>query len=186
VRTDDADRVAALLGVTDQEPANWRTGLGAVYDATLGRTAVYVSRPVSGWVFVVGTSLPQPLGPRFADKTTPLLVDLGAGFSDVQYFSCHADVDYFAWARVTNGKLVRGFAIGSDGPIWSHGRPDRDERALAPGLSEVRGVRNRQGDAGEGLIVYPTEAQVMALAGRWSLDPTRLQASSAEPAVGVL
>lgn len=186
IRTRDTTAVMDALGLGAGQPCNWNTGIGTVYHPVLGERHVFVSPPVNGWTFVVGLPLPQPMGRSFADKAMPLLVELGSRFVEVQYFAAYPPVDFFAWARIVDGRFVRAFAIGDDGIIWSRGKTTREERALGLKLFELRGVRDRRGDAGGPIILYPTEDHVMQVARKWSLDPTRLGAASAPAAMGLI
>ncbi len=186
IRTRDTERVLDVLGLVEPQPCNWRSGIGTVYDDRLGENHVFVSPPVNGWSFVVGLPLPYPVGRSFVDKCTPLLLDLGSEFIEVQYYFSYPLIDFFAWARIIDGKLVRAFAIGDEGIIWNKGKPSKDEKSLGLKLFELRGVRGRKGDAGGELILYPTEEHVMRLASRWSLDPTRIDAVAAAPATGFI
>lgn len=186
VRTHDSERVLNVLRLAALQPADWRSGIGTVYDDELADGHVFVSPPVDGWTFVVGVALPQPLGRSFADKCTPVLLDLAAAFPETQYFCSYPALDYSAWARVLDGKLVRAFAIGEDGLIWNKGRLTREERALGLKLFELRGVRGRRGDTGGPLMLNPTEAHVMELAGMWSIDPTALDEIEAAAGLGIL
>lgn len=184
IKTRDTERVLAAVGVGDARPCNWRSGIGTVYDERLGETHVFVSPPVDGWTFVVGLPLPHPVSRSFVDKCTPLLLDLGGEFDEVQYFFTYPLIDFFAWARIANGRLQRAFAIGDEGIVWNKGRATREERALGLKLFELRGVRDRKGDAGGEIILYPTEDHVMQIASGWSVDPTRLDQMQAEPGTG--
>ena len=184
IRTRDTQRVIDSLGLGAVQPANWNTGLGAVYSPELGTTQMFVSPPVNGWTFVVGQCLPQPLGKTFTDKATPLLLDLGGKFIEVQYYFCTPEIDFLGWARVIDGKIVRAFAIGDEGVLWNRGKPTKEEMSLGLKLFELRGVRGRRGDAGAEIVLYPTEAHVMHLAGKWSLDPTRVNTQVVDPALG--
>jgi hypothetical protein len=148
IRTRDMARVAEVLQLEVVETANWRSGIGTAYDDRLGQSHVFLSPPVDGWTFVVGLSLPHPMNRNFVDKCTPTLLDLGAAFPDVQYYFSYPLIDFYAWVRVCNGKLLRAFAIGDEGIIWNKGRLSKDERSLGLKLFEVRGVRGRKGDAG--------------------------------------
>ncbi len=186
IKTTDASRVAEELGLEAVETSNWRTGIGTIYDEKLSQGRVYLSPPVNGWTFVVGLSLPQPLGRNFADKCTPMLLDLAGAFPEAQYYLCYPLMDCFAWARVTDGKLVRAFAIGDEGIIWNKGKTTRDERSIGLKFAEVRGVKNRKADVGEPMPVYPTEAHVMHLASCWSFDPTSLEGTKAGTGVGYI
>lgn len=188
VRTRDTQRVVETLALSHVESANWSTGLGTVYSPEYGPGRVFISPPVNGWTFVVGLSLPQPLGAAFAEKTMPLLVDLGATFIEVHYYSSCPDIDHFAWARIIDGQLIRAFAISDQGPIWNKGKPTKEEKALGLKLYEVRGGRGsgrrKLGDVEP--VIYPTEMQVMQVAAKWSLDPTRLAAAGPQPALGLI
>ena len=187
IRSRDTEAVLEALRVTNPEPCNWNSGVGAVYDNQLDELHVYVSPPVDNWTFVVGLPLPHPVGRGFVDKCTPLLVDLGGHFPDVQYFFTYPLIDFFAWARVRDGRLARAFAVTDEGVAWSKGRPTKEERALGLKLFELRGVRGRKGDAGGEMILHPTEDHVMRLAHRWSLDPTTLSIMpSQQPALGYI
>ena len=186
IRTRDTAKVADVMGLQMLQRANWRTGVGTVYDQRLGETHIYISPPVNGWTFVIGLSLPQPLGRGFVDKSTPLLLDLAAGFPEAQYYLSHAPIDFYAWARVADGKLVRAFAIGDEGVIWNKGKASKEERGLGLKLFDVKGMKTRKSDIGPPMPVYPTEAHVMHLAGCWSLDPTSIAATAVDASLGVV
>jgi hypothetical protein len=184
IRTRDTVAVLHHLGLFDAKASNWQSGLGTVYDDRLGETHVFISPPVNGWTFVVGLPLPHPVGRRFVDKSSPFLLDLGATFVEVQYFFSYPLIDFYAWARVIDGKLIRAFAIGDEGVVWNKGRPTKEERAMGLKLFELRGVKGRKGDAGGEILLYPTESHLMQLAAKWSIDPTSLDAVKAEPGHG--
>jgi hypothetical protein len=186
IRSDDAETVIGALRLEAASHCNWNSGIGAVYDDWLGAARVFVSPPVDGWTFVTGLALPQPLGTGFVDKCTPMLVDLGGHFDEVQYFFSYPPIDYYAWARVKDGRLVRAFAVSDEGVIWNKGRPSKEERALGLRLFELRGVKGRKGDAGGELILHPTEDHVMRLGSRWSIDPTVLGEQDALAGLGYI
>ena len=186
IRSRDTAAVVEALGLGESQTCNWNAGIGTVYDPRLGETHVFVSPPVNGWTFVIGLPLPQPMGRSFVDKATPLLVGLGGRFVEVQYYLAFPPVDLFAWARMLDGSIVRAFAIGDEGILWSKGKATREERALGLKLFELRGVRDRRGDAGGPLILHPTEDHVMQVARKWSLDPTTLGAASGPAGAGLI
>lgn len=175
VRTEDTAALAELIDLKNGLNANWNSGIGTVYDDALGASHVYLTPPVEGWSFVVGLTLPHPVGPAFVDKLTPLLLSLGKHFPEVQYFFTYPLIDFFAWARVKDGKLRRAFAVNDEGIVWNKGRITPEERALGLRLFEFRGVRERQGDAGGELVLYPTEDHVLQIAKGWSIDPTTVE-----------
>lgn len=186
VRCDDPQQLLEALHLEEASACNWNSGIGAVYDDWLGASRVFVSPPVDGWVFAVGLALPHPLGGGFVDRCTPMLVDLGGHFAEAQYFFTYPPIDYYAWARVKDGRLVRAFAVSDEGVVWNKGRPSRDERSLGLKLFELRGVRGRKGDAGGELILHPTEDHVLRLASRWGVDPMTLDAVRAAAGLGFI
>lgn len=172
VRSTDRPRIAEVLHLTPIDTANWSTGIGTIYDTQLSQGRVYMTPSIEGWTFVVGLALPQPLGRAFADKCTPMMLDLAGAFPEAHYFLSYAPLDFYAWVRVAEGKLTRAFAVGDEGIIWNKGRPTREEKTLRMRFAEVRTGKAKRAE--EPLAVYPSEAQVMALAGAWGLDPTDL------------
>lgn len=187
IRTRDTGAVLQALGLTeDAEAANWSSGLGAVYDRQLGETLAFVSPPVNGWTLVVSPSIPAPASRRLVDKSMPLMLGLSERFVEVQYYASFPEIDFFAWARVIEGRLIRAFAINDEGIVWNKGRPTKEEKAMGLKLFEVRGMRERRGDAGGEIVMYPTEDHLMELARQWSLDPTHLEPASGMPALGVI
>jgi hypothetical protein len=129
---------------------------------------------VNGWTLVIGLPLPYPVGRSFLDKCTPMLLDLGMQFNEVQYYFTYPLIDTYAWARIVDGTLLRSFAIGAEGAIWNKGKPTKEEKSLGLKLFELRGVYESHGHAGGEPNPHPSEQHVLRLAGRWSLDPTRL------------
>lgn len=184
IHTADTAQVAGVLGLAEGARSNWNSGIGTVYDDELGPSYLFLSPPIEGWTFVIGLSLPHPVGSAFVDKLTPLLLRLGQVFDDVQYYFTYPLIDFYAWVRVRQGKLLRGFAIGDEGVIWNKGRITPEERALGLRLFELRGVREREGDAGGELVLYPTEDQVLQIARSWGLDPMLLARKQVQPGHG--
>jgi hypothetical protein len=186
IRTRDTGAVVEELGLVDPNPCNWNSGVGTVYDDRLSTNHVFVSPPVNGWTFVLGLALPHPVGRSFVDKCTPLLAGLGSRFVEVQYYFAYPPIDYFAWARLIEGRFVRAFACAGEGVIWRRGRRTKEERSLGLRFFDFRGVRGRRGDAGGEMILHPTEDHVMRLAGKWSLDPTKLGPAGVSTGVGYI
>ena len=185
IRSKVTGAVIAALQLTGVRPANWDSGIGTIYDPGLSDAHVFVSPPVRGWIFVAGVPLPHPVGRNFVDKLSPLLADLAAQFSGVHYFATFPIIDFFAWARLEKGHVVRAFAIGEEGVVWDRGRLTREEKALGLKLFEVRGIKGRKGDVGGAIMLHPTQDQVLRLAGAWGLNPAHMDAfADAKAAVG--
>lgn len=184
VLTSDTEAVLDALGLEGETASNWNNGIGTVYDQWLGPDRVFVTPPVDGWTFVVSLALPHPVGQGYVDKCTPLLATLARQFPDVQYFFSYPALDFYAWVRLREGRLMRAFASTDEGIIWSKGRPTRTEQALGLRHYEFRGVRGRSGDTGGEILMAPTEEQVMQIARAWSRDPTTLCLADGSPALG--
>ena len=63
----------------------------------------------------------------------------------------------------------------------------KEERSLGLKVLELRAVNGGSAAMTEyhGVTTFPNEEQVLSLAGKWSIDPTRLEASTMPPATGV-
>ena len=87
------------------------------------------------------------------------LSGLSSKLGEVHYFGTHRVVDYHAWASAEGGDVRRAFAfLGERGEIlFQVGEPTDDERHVGVPLDNV------------GVV---DEDIVMALAARWSVDPT--------------
>jgi len=184
IRTEDSEAVADALGLTGLRPANWSSGIGAIYDPEISAGLLFISPPVRGWTIVAGESLPVPAGAPFLDKAAPLLKHLGRRFQSVQYFASFPIIDFFAWARMDEGLLKRAFAIGEPGIVWQLGKITPEERRLGLVYVEVRGIADRHGDLGGQLLLHPTEENVFAVASGWSFDPLGLENFAHDPGVG--
>ena len=186
VKTENAAALAKVLGLEEKCSANWNSGLGTVYDGELGETRVFVSPPVYGWTFVIGLPLPHPVGKTFVDKLTPLMLRLSGDYSELHYYATYPLIDFFAWVRVVDGRLVRAFAVGDEGIVWNKGRVSKQERALGLKLFDLRGVNGRKGDAGGEIVLYPTEEHVLRIARGWSVDPSVIEQYDAMPGLGIV
>jgi hypothetical protein len=186
VKTEDTAAVIDCLGLEGGVAANWNSGIGTIYDTHLGDQHIYVAPPVKGWTLIAGVALPHPVGHAFADKLTPLLADLARRFPDVQYYAAFPIIDFFGWSRWHKGKQVRTFIIGDDGVIIDHGRLTPQEKILGLKLYDLRGIKDRKGDAGGAIVLYPTEEQIIRLASAWSCNPLHLDKMNTAPATGLI
>jgi hypothetical protein len=111
---------------------------------------VFVSPPIGGWVFVVGSDLPLPdlrdvtarqggaIDPRFEQ----LFGALSKAFPEVQFFASYRVVGLDGWARARGGRVERIFLI-ADGEVYANaGVQSVEERRLKfldlSGLSPAR------------------------------------------------
>jgi hypothetical protein len=101
-----------------------------------GKGIVKAWSPGHPWVIAVGEELPDA-----ADDIDALFLWLqrvSARFGEVQYFSFDRITASQAWARVVDGRIIRGFAW-SGSTLWNQGALTLGERRLSmwcPGYGE--------------------------------------------------
>jgi len=119
--TSDTAAVLDALELAEATPANWESGLAAVYG---NDPWVFVSPPIGGWVLAISGCLPYPTIQSHDDagkKFDVLFPRLMKRFDDVQFYGSHRVVDFVAWARGLNGKPMRIFAwTGSEGVVLAN------------------------------------------------------------------
>ena len=182
IHTEDHHKLAKALDLTDAKSVTWDEGVRTVYDSD---DRVLVTPPIRGWTFVVGPmALPgPPVGPDDLprDRCLPLLKRLGRDYGDVQYFASHHVVEFHAWARVKNGQVIRAYSFCGDqgGTVgWRVGEKTADEVALGFRFFDpVSPEANDDAYWDREDLTSPTEQNVMDLAARWSLDPSRITES---------
>jgi hypothetical protein len=140
LKTSDPLAVIDALELEAAKPANWDSGLPAAYKT---ESRVFVSPPLSGWILVVGNSLPYPTNQSHDDngrKFDAMFARLMKQFDDVQLYGSHRAVDFVTWARALNGKPVRIFSwTGSEGVVLQNvGEQTPDEARL--GIANLTGL----------------------------------------------
>jgi hypothetical protein len=170
VRDRAPEEVADALELHDREVLSWADGTDRAY-----RHGVYVAAPVPGWTLAHGR-LHVP--PDF-NATEPLFPDwlrtLSRQLGEVQFFANERVPEYHAWARALDGELLRAYCfIGQNGevPLFV-GEPGADEIELGVGIREMEPGRKNWSDEqwDAWYATTPDEHHVMAMAGRWSIDP---------------
>lgn len=167
VRSDAPERVAEGAGVRDLRRAPWAQGVAAAYAASGEEPSCLVTPPIDGWVLLASARLPHLRG---AGELQSLLerTSAWARGAEVQAFASLPMADYQAWARASEGRLARSFYwFGPEDQAREHGERTPDEAALGlPGDDPSR----------------TTVEHVLAVAARWSLDPTGLVGRGLAPA----
>ncbi len=170
VRNRTPGEVADALELHDREVLEWAIGTDRAY-----RCGVYVAGPISGWTLAHGR-LHMPPGFDATDPPFPdWLKELSRHLGDVQFFATDRIGGYHAWARARDGELLRAYCfIGERGavPLFV-GDPTADEIELGVGLRGMEpGWEHWSEDEWTAWhTTTPSESDVMAMAGRWSIDP---------------
>ncbi|GIJ34976.1 hypothetical protein [Micromonospora sediminimaris] len=173
VRNRTPSEVADALELQDRKILDWATGTDRAY-----QRGVYVATPVPGWTLAHGR-LHLPTGFDATEPPFPgWLRQLSRHLGEVQFFANERVPDYHAWARARHGELLRGYCFnGKRGevPLFV-GTPTADEIELGVGLRGMEPGWERWSDD-EWTAWYettPSESDVMAMAGRWSTDPSAI------------
>lgn len=176
IRSSNTVHVKASLGVSAGAIA-WSEALSRAREDRL-----FVSAPVDGWTLVIGEALPDPA--QDVDALYRFLVGASRETGEVQFFSIDRVLGFHAWARLREGRVVRGYAWAGS-TEWNEGRPTLDERVL--------GLRCRDyGDVADPWVPGQTSQElenserVPLLARRWGISlaaatETLLQAEFVEP-----
>ena len=172
--TSEGPRLGAALGVRNPAPSPAEPAIAAACSAT-GKA--FVTPPIDGWTLCVSDSLLELADvrpPEFGPLAERLSRELGC---EVQFFASHRVVEEHAWARAQGGKLVRAYLfVGDQGEkVVDVGPATAEERELGFAFFDPS---SPDADADEYWerqdLTYVGEEHVMALAGRWSVNPTEL------------
>ncbi|RBP46503.1 hypothetical protein DES53_102894 [Roseimicrobium gellanilyticum] len=164
IRTDDLQAVISTLGLQDCRVGSWAEGIQTAYKYPDGE--VFVTPPVNGYILCVSRSLPEFPTSDLPDEITPILKRLAARFADVQYFFTYRVSDGQAWARFTNGTCTRAFAIFQGDLSWNSGELTPVEKGLD--------------------LEFPSEQDVMKVAGNWSIDPSEFEKKPVDVTQGIV
>ncbi len=170
LKTSDPAAVLDALELGEATPANWESGLAAVYGSD---PWVFVSPPVDGWVLAVSSSFPYPTVETHHDigeKFDVLFSHLMKRFDDVQFYGSHRVVDFVVWARALNGKPLRIFAYagGGEGVLANVGEQTSEEAKLR--LANLTG-----------LSPSAAEDETFRIAEEQDAEESRLVASGLSP-----
>jgi len=145
VKTNYREKVAATLGLTQLELANWSHGLEKA-----GDNHVFLTPNINSWILAVGWGLGEVW-----DKTA-LLEKLSREYGEAQFFLTHEGAHSYTYIRYANGEMIRHFHCEEGEILTNKGKPTDTELAL------------------DFSNILPTESTVLAIATEWSVNPTLL------------
>jgi len=173
VKTDQKEKVGALLGLKNLRPSNWKNGMDGAYGKS-----IFITPLLHGWTLAVGMNLPTGGGDsrESIQKLKALLKKLSAEFGEAQFFCTHRIVEYHCWIKAKNGKVERAYAyLGESAEnIVIEGNPTAIEANL--NLINTFSPEARKDEYFEREdILYPDEDLVMTIAEDWSVNPTTIE-----------
>jgi len=159
IDTEDTRAVVNAIELRRVTRATWAKGL---YRGT------FVAPPVLGWTLVEGVRR-EAGDPQFL----PFLEGLSERFEEVQYFGIHRVVNYHAWAKAVDGRVVRAYGwLGERCEVLLDiGPKTAEEEELA-----FRFVDCTTADGDWDDRETPDEEEVMSIVGRWSINPQEIDA----------
>lgn len=165
------EEIAAALALRQLRAVPWREGVEAVTEDGAGQ--YFLTPELDGWVLVAAEDL---LSEPASSATAPAelaarIAQLSRELGEVQAFATYHVIEYHHWMRASRGTLLRAYAyLGESGEVWlDEGAPTPEEQALRGGEDWT-----------------PGEQDVMALAARWSVDPSNLEGHPAGALPGLL
>jgi hypothetical protein len=155
--------VQAALHLHAPMPCSWEEGLMEARERKL-----FISPPVSGWILVVGSSLPDPT--EDVDECYHFLTNLGRKLGQIQFFSTNRVLNHHAWALIDKGRIFRAYAWAGE-TLWNQGQITAAEKDLK--LSCFDYGSDAVGFEKKDALALNAE-RVPMLAARWSVDPASI------------
>lgn len=174
IKSRNLQAVQSALGLHNAKRCSWS-------DALAGEEKLFISPPVKGWILVIGSGLPDPA--EDIDACFRFLVHLSRRLGQVQYFFASRILHHHAWARIDAGRIIRAYAWAG-GTLWHQGHRTPAEADLGLKCFDY-------GESAERISFSQPDAasvntdKVPLLAGRWSIDPGRLDDRCLEASNGI-
>ncbi len=176
IRSGNPLAVQAALALHNPQPCSWAEGLQSGHER-----ALFVSAPVAGWILVLGGALPEPAGD--VDICFRFLTDLSRQLGEVQFFSSNPMLGHHAWARLSQGRVLRAYAWAGT-TLWNQGELTAVEAALRLQCHEYAEPEAAGFAARE--EAEENAERVPLLATCWSIDPGDLDARFLAEERGIL
>lgn len=159
-------KVAAALGGTRTQRANWGTGLPPALERD---DLIFVSPELDGWVLAVGQALFD-----LAEQPETLAAMAGQ-FEELQYFASHRVAGGYCWARYRGQTCLRAYGVADGQLLRSEGALTPEEQAL--GFAAFPTEETEEPER------WPDEEDVLAIAAAWGIDP-RFEGTHYPPDLG--
>ena len=172
VRSERSEAVISFLAIDRLQSGNWKSGCIAAYNG-----GMFVTPPINGWVLVFTSKIPTPDTESDAEEWTALMKSLSEKFGESQFFGTHRIVGYNAWAQFVHGHEVRAYAFSGESGETLVDRGARTEAEIELGYRYFDSNSHESKDDSywdREDLCYPDEDHVMALAGKWSVNPSSI------------
>lgn len=180
VRSTDMNAVAKALQLQECQTANWQYGIWHAVESD--DYQIFVSPPVDGWILAVGT----PILFEGDNHATQRMIELSRQFGEVHFFANMRVSDVYTWARAKDGNLVRRYYEG-EGARSETGSLTEAEREMHRKLFDASSPEAKDPNYWKRKdLVFLDEDYVLQIAGKWSVNPAKLDQMGLQPALGIL
>jgi len=174
IRSDNPMEVQEALSLDNPIQCSW-------IECMDGGNTLFITPPVNGWLFVVGTDLPSPTFD--VDACFHFLTALSRKLGRVQFFQADPVLGHHAWVRMEWGRVVRAYAW-ADTTVWNQGLKTTAEielglKCFAYGV-DCSTFKWRATD-----LPAANVDKVSLLAARWSMDPATVEGRILAQAHGI-
>jgi hypothetical protein len=174
IPTVDPEKVLRAFPISEATPANWTTGVQAVYGDS---NRVFVTPPVDGWTFVLGIGLPSLDTEEQTKDFLALIESVSDSFPDFYYFGTHRIVEFHSWVKVAGGSIQRAYAyLGERGEtLYDEGTPTAEEIDFGFQFFDERAPESEASDYFDREnLRSPDEEDVMRISAAWTIDTQTL------------
>ncbi|SRR5581483_5566670 len=169
--------VQQALALHNPKPCSWAEGLSG------NDQKVFIAPPVSGWILVVGSSLPEPSDD--VDACFRFLLDLSRKLGHVQFFSANSMLNHHAWAQAENGRVLRAYAWAGR-TLWNQGHATPPENDLGMRCYDYTEAADSPVFTSHHEAGFNNADKVHFLAARWSIDPEDIDERFIEQEWGIV
>ncbi len=183
VKTDNKNRLAEILQLTNISDCNWQVGVDKAYSGS-----VFITPPIDGWTLACGWGLPHGDSKQGIQEVKSILQTLSKEFGEAQFFCTHRVTEYHCWIKAINGRINRVYSyLGESGEnIAVEGEPTKFETTLQLINTFSDEAKDENYFEREDLVCAD-EDLVMQVAEHWSIDPSKLDdRQDIEPGLGLL
>lgn len=180
IRSEDAKAVATALELQNVRSAGWSYGVWHALETD--DYAIFITPPMQGWILATGV----PILYEADDHATDRMVELSRQFGETQLFASMRISSSYLWAKALNGKLERRF-YDADGQHQETGEPTEAEKAMGLRFFNASSPEAKESGYWQRKdLVFVDEEHVLQIAGRWSVNPSKLDRMGLQPAMGLI
>lgn len=165
LKSEDADLITQALGLKNAKPCAWDDGIHSSREDQL-----FLAPPVDGWTLVFGPGLR-----RYSDdpdRCFHLMRQLSRQAGTAQFFTSNTVFNHHGWVLACDGQILRGYFWAGE-TLWDQGHQTSAERDLGMVCFKY-GESCPDEDTASHDPSSRNSDRVHLLAGKWSIDPVKI------------